>query len=61
VGAQSTATDSMLSHEKSDSVEQIDFGTRVADASAEFIQVNAGLLAKLSEDLEQTANWFKTA
>lgn len=59
--ATATEEQSAVTAQVSDSIEQIAGGTRESEASADFIQEKAELLAKLSEDLEQTANWFKTA
>ncbi|TLN04210.1 methyl-accepting chemotaxis protein [bacterium] len=59
--ATATEEQSAVTSQVSDSVEQIAAGTRVSETSADFIQEKAELLAKLSEDLEETAAWFKTA
>jgi len=59
--AAATEEQSAVTAQVSESVEQIASGTRISESSADCIQEKAELLAKLAEDMVETATWFKTA
>lgn len=56
--ATATEQQSAVTAEVSSNVEKIASGTRSTETFADQIEDSAGLMAKLSTDLEQTAAWF---
>ncbi len=59
--ATATEEQSAVTEQVSANVEMIAQGTRSSESAADQIQESAKQLAKLSEDLEETARWFKVA
>ncbi len=59
--ATATEQQTAVTSEVSMNVEKIATGTKATEASADQIEESAKLLSKLSNDLEQTASWFKVA
>ena len=59
--ATATEEQSATTGQVSSNIELIASGTRTTEGAADQIQDSAKLLARLSDDLEQTATWFKVA
>jgi len=59
--AAATEEQSVVTEQISENIEMIANGTRLSETAADQIQEKAGLLSKLSEELEETAMWFKVA
>jgi len=59
--ATATEEQSAVTEQVSGNVEMIADGTRSSESAADRIQESAKLLSRLSEDLAETAHWFKTA
>jgi methyl-accepting chemotaxis protein len=59
--ATATEEQSVVTEQISENIEMIAAGTRLSETAADQIQEKAGLLSKLSEELEETAMWFKIA
>jgi methyl-accepting chemotaxis protein len=59
--ATATEEQSVVTEQISENIEMIANGTRLSETAADQIQEKAGLLSKLSEELEDAAKWFKVA
>ena len=59
--ATATEEQSVVTEQITENIEMIATGTRLSESAADQIQEKAGLLSKLSEELEETAMWFKVA
>ena len=59
--ATATEEQSVVTEQISENIEMIATGTRLSETAADQIQEKVNLLSKLSEELEETARWFKVA